>query len=197
MPVNVTSRPADRHDQILAQAQRLFIENGIQNVSTRQIAQAVGISQPSLYAHFDSRDAILIELCVHAFGRLRERMIDLPTEGTPYNRLHRMGVEYVAFGLEESAAYRVAFMLERADPSVKHDEAMLDAGLRAFAVLHDLFKEVRGADDMATATCAQSAWASMHGLVALLLARADFPWVERQALIDHHLLRVCDGAFET
>ena len=72
---------------------------------------------------------------------------------------------------------------------------MLAAGLRAFGVLLDLFVEVRGAHDVTTVAMAQSTWAAMHGLVALLLVRHEFPWVERQALVSIHLARLCRGAF--
>jgi hypothetical protein len=34
---------------------------------------------------------------------------------------------------------------------------------------------------------AQSLWASMHGLCALLLARPDFPWGDIEAMIDFHV----------
>lgn len=191
-----THRPADRREQILQQALRLFAANGIQHVSTRQIAQAVGISQPSLYAHFKSRDAIAVELSERAFALFAERMASAAIEGTATERLRRMGVEYVTFGLEHSAAYRVAFMLERPDGDIAGHDAVHKAGMTSFEILHDLFREVRGIDNDETAARAQSTWASMHGLVALLLARREFPWVERAMLIRLHLDRVCDRAFD-
>lgn len=197
MPRLSTPRPADRREQILRHALRLFVEHGIQHVSTRQIAQAVGISQPSLYAHFKSRDAIAVELSERAFAQFSARISQAAASGgTPVERLHRMGAEYVAFGLEHSAAYRVAFMLERpgVDPA---DHAVIHkAGMGSFGILHDLFREVRQSDDDQTAALAQSAWVSMHGLVALLLARNEFPWVAREKLIRLHLDRVCARAFE-
>ena len=178
-------------------AQRLFVVDGIQNVSTRQIAQAVGISQPSLYAHFKSRDAIAVELSERAFALFSGRMAAAAAAGgSAIDRLHRMGTEYVAFGLEHSAAYRVAFMLEGTDIDVAGHDAIHTAGMSSFKILHDLFREVRGADDDQTAARAQSTWASMHGLVALLLARSNFPWVDRDLLVRQHLNFVCEHAFD-
>ncbi len=177
-------------------AQRLFVVDGIQNVSTRQIAQAVGISQPSLYAHFKSRDAIAVELSERAFALFSGRMALAAVGGNAIERLHRMGTEYVAFGLEHTAAYRVAFMLERPNADIADHDAVHKAGMGSFQILHDLFREVRGIDDDETAARAQSTWASMHGLVALLLAREEFPWVDRAMLIRLHLDRVCERAFD-
>jgi AcrR family transcriptional regulator len=196
MALSHASRPADRREQILSEALRLFVEHGIQNVTTRKIAQAVGISQPSLYAHFKGRDDIAIELSQRAFAQLRGRMTHAAKfQGTPYERLYRMGQEYVAFGLEHSAAYRVAFMLERANLQATDQTAIHEAGMQGFELLHDLFKEIRNSEDEQTAALAQSAWASMHGLVSLVLARAEFPWVERDKLIHVHIDRVCQHAF--
>ncbi len=189
-------RSSERREHILAEALRLFAERGVFQVSTREIASAVGISQPSLYAHFKSRDEIAIELSKRAFGLFRERMSGAGTSAeSPIDRLRLMGREYVRFGLEHSAAYRVAFMIERANLPPKDHDDIHDAGMRGFSMLHDLFKEVRGADDELTAALAQSSWVSMHGLVSLFLARPEFPWVEQQMLIERHLDRVCHNAF--
>lgn len=193
----LTSRPGDRREQILAHAQRLFLEKGIDNVTTRDIAVAVGISQPSLYAHFKSRDEIATVLSERAFDRLSDRMGKAAAgAGLAVDRLLRMGEEYVAFGLEESAAYRVAFLLEQGSSSPVEPSTIHASGMRCFGILHDLFREVRQADDAATAARAQSTWASMHGLVALLLSRPEFPWVDRRTLIAFHLESVCRRAFE-
>jgi len=187
-------RSDDRREQILAEALRLFLDQGLHHVTTRDIARAVGISQPSLYAHFKSREEIAFELSERAFAELGERMVQASAApGTAAERLRRMGLEYVRFGLEQSAAYRVAFMLETA----KGDEHPIHGpGRRCFAVLHELFIEVRKSDDAAAALQAQSTWASMHGLVALMLARPNFPWAALDTLIDRHLDLVCSRAFE-
>jgi AcrR family transcriptional regulator len=186
----------ERREQILDAALGLFAEHGIQHVSTRQIAQIVGISQPSLYAHFATSEAIAVELCCRAFDRLRQRMTDvLAIAGTPAERMLRAAREYVRFGLDEPAMYRVAFVLESSSKSAADAESpALAAGVASFTVFLDFFREVRAASDEATDIAAQSAWASLHGLVALLLVRRDFPWADRERLIDYHLARTCAAA---
>lgn len=194
MATRTKPRSDDRREQILAEALRLFLDKGLHHVTTRDIARAVGISQPSLYAHFKSREEIAFELSERAFGELGERMANAcAAPGTPAERLRRMGLEYVRFGLEQSAAYRVAFMLETSKAN-KH--LIHGPGRRCFAILHNLFIDVRQSDDAAAAIQAQSTWASIHGLVALLLARPDFPWAGLEALIYRHLDLVCSRAFD-
>ena len=106
-------------------------------------------------------------------------------------RLYNIGREYVHFGLEHSAAYRVAFMIGPPKQTEKYKVRVMAAGHRAFGVLLDACNAARGTDDAQTHALAQSKWASVHGLVALLLARDAFPWVDREMLIETHLRRVC------
>jgi AcrR family transcriptional regulator len=189
------SRPArssTRREHILEVAMDLFGSHGVEQVSTRQIAKAVGISQPSLYAHFSGLDEIAVELCCRAFDLLYERTSSAIAGITETDdRLYVIGREYVRFGLEQSAAYRVAFMIERTAQTDEQQKRMMAAGHRAFQTLHDACIAATGADDEATKALAQSSWASVHGLVALMLARENFPWVEREMLIETHLRRIC------
>jgi AcrR family transcriptional regulator len=197
MAGSIKMKSSDRREHILAEALKLFARHGMDQVTTRKIAEAVGISQPSLYAHFASRDEIAIELSRRAFGRLRERMEKALAQGnsTP-EQLRLMGREYVLFGLEESDAYRVAFMMERANLAPDHEAAIHATGMHGFSLVHAFFRDVRRVDDERTSAIAQSAWAGMHGLVSLLLARPDFPWADQDKLIEVHLDWLCASVID-
>lgn len=52
-------------DRILLEASRLFATHGFRGASTRQIANGVGIRQPSIFKHFASKQAMLAELAVY------------------------------------------------------------------------------------------------------------------------------------
>jgi AcrR family transcriptional regulator len=60
-----TTVESTTRDQILREAARLFVERGFHGASTRDIADAVGIRQPSLFHHFASKRAIMDELLAH------------------------------------------------------------------------------------------------------------------------------------
>jgi AcrR family transcriptional regulator len=55
--VNATA--ASTRERILYEASQLFARRGFHATTTREIAKAVGIRQPSLFHHFASKDAIL------------------------------------------------------------------------------------------------------------------------------------------
>ena len=65
-------------ERILSEAARLFAERGYDGTSTRQIADAVGIRQPSLFHHFASKQAImesLLDLTYAAPAAAAERLV--------------------------------------------------------------------------------------------------------------------------
>jgi AcrR family transcriptional regulator len=55
----------DTRDRILLAASQLFARHGFRGASTRAIAEQVGIRQPSLFKHFDSKREMLRELTVY------------------------------------------------------------------------------------------------------------------------------------
>jgi len=61
-------RLGDTRQRIKNEATRLFVEHGVADVSVRDIAQAVGMKAPNLYAHFRSRDDLVNELFVEGYA---------------------------------------------------------------------------------------------------------------------------------
>ena len=75
-------------DSILLVAAELFADNGYHGTATRDIAQKVGIKQPSLFTHFESKAAIMMELQRRAFEpSLRVLQLAASTDADPIARL--------------------------------------------------------------------------------------------------------------
>jgi TetR/AcrR family transcriptional regulator, cholesterol catabolism regulator len=62
----VEGDPEDRRDIILAAARRLFASNGYRGTTIRDIAKGAGLTSGSLYHHFTSKEAMLVEI-LHEF----------------------------------------------------------------------------------------------------------------------------------
>lgn len=188
----------ERREEILAASLRLFGERGVHGVSTRQIAEAVGISQPTLYAYFPSKDHIASELSARAFAEL-ERRLTGPHFAYTEEGLAAAFRTYVDFGLENPDAYRVAFMIEGptapagAVEAHKPGQGAFDVLRRAIARMHE--EGLTATDD--PERLAQSLWAGMHGLVSLLIARPQFPWVDREQLIQSHVRMLARAALRS
>jgi AcrR family transcriptional regulator len=61
-------RTGDTRQRIKNEATRLFVEHGVADVSVRDIALAVGMKAPNLYAHFRSRDDLVQELFAEGYA---------------------------------------------------------------------------------------------------------------------------------
>lgn len=182
-------RGGERREEILEHAQRLFAAHGVHSVSTRQIAEAVGISQPTLYAYFPRKADIMEEVSARAFQKVSEMSARVRQEdgGDPLEASIRA---YIDFGLAHPEAYRIAFMIEGLDdPCLTPDDyrAKSQAATRAFDGLRSVVADRLGHAHPEVEVASQSLWAAMHGLVSLLLARSGFPWVHRERLIDRHV----------
>jgi len=56
--------PASRRDQLLSTAADLFAERGFHGTSVADLGAACGMSEPALYKHFPSKDALLAAMLV-------------------------------------------------------------------------------------------------------------------------------------
>jgi AcrR family transcriptional regulator len=56
----MTHQAKNIRGQILAHAQRLFIERGYHGLALREIAEAVGVSKAALYYHFADKEALFL-----------------------------------------------------------------------------------------------------------------------------------------
>jgi AcrR family transcriptional regulator len=200
MPTSASShnrlKGPERREAILDAATRLLIEGGFESASTRRIAAEVGISQPSLYAHFPTKEALADALATRAFAALDRRMEQVATVPASL-RLAAMIRGYIDFALEEPDAYRIAFMVEHVGPAPSLEQVCLKPGYAAFTIFAGALAELQAEGYLRagdTATLAQTVWAGVHGLCALMLARPAFPWVERDALITAHVGLLSSGA---
>lgn len=55
-------KAAETRKRIYESARRLILENGFENVSVDSIVEAAGVAKGSFYVHFESKDALAVEL---------------------------------------------------------------------------------------------------------------------------------------
>jgi AcrR family transcriptional regulator len=181
--------------EILAAATRLLAETGdTEAVSIRAVAEAVGVTPPSIYLHFADKTELIFAVCEEQFRQLDAEMAAAEAGvGDPLAALRRRGQAYVRFGLGNAEAYRVLFMYK--DQVPEHvDERYL---YRSDTFNHLVGSVQRCLDAGALRPgdplqIAIGLWVLVHGITSLLLAAPAFPWplapeelVDR--LIDDHL----------
>lgn len=187
--------------EIVAGAMAIIERTGSDDdVTLRSVAREVGISAPSIYAHFPDREAILWAVAQRVFEGITEsirRATGAPGDTDEVERLVAGCEAYVAYGLEHPEWYRALFArrfpseLIGAPPSAPGQGALLGTptpllddrfpsiGGEAFGLLVDAIERCvavgasRSTDVFFDAT---AVWVAMHGLVSLWSTVRDFPW---------------------
>lgn len=191
----------ERFEEILDAARGLFLEHGIENVSTRQIAAKVGISQTAVYVYFKSKDEMLGKLREGAFRKLGHAMKEVEARsGSPLEYLRAAIPAYVRFGVENPDEYRLAFLLRdaRSKATLLHPEQRAAVGIQVYGALEENIADCLARGSLRSSASspkavAQSLWAAIHGLVALLLAYPDFDWVHFDDLLSAHTEMILHG----
>lgn len=182
-------RGHERRAEILAAAARMFVERGVATVSTRAIADALGISQTTLYVYFPTKDAIFEALCEQCFTALVAAFHAVQSgAGTPLEKLRAMMFAYVQFGLEHEDEYRITFMTPHTHKKEWQPDLPLEmqsAGMQCSLLLSEHVAAVARAGLLRfePEVAAQAMWAAGHGLVSLLITMPQFPWCEQKTLI--------------
>lgn len=178
--------------EILAAAGRLLAEKGDEDaVSIRMIADAVGVTPPSIYLHFPDKDTLIEAVCEERFQQFDEALEKAAASvHDPLEALRARGRAYVTFALENPEHYRVIFMTKHDRPMTMDELVTVGpearAGTRAFAHLVEAVQRAADAGAVVSPNPLLTAihlWSSFHGLVSLLISEPGFPWPDVDALV--------------
>jgi AcrR family transcriptional regulator len=182
-------------DEILAATHRLLVAKGsVDDVSVRAIAEAVGVTPPSIYMHFADKEALVNAVCERLFREL-DLVSARATKGISdsLKALRAMGRAYVRFGLDHPEEYRILFMSRELG---SHKDAYLERlkGLSGFnhlvaAVQRCMDDGVFAKGDAFLVAC--TLWAGVHGITSLMIAKPSFPWPKN--FVDRGIDSVCRG----
>lgn len=190
-PVNRWGEGARLREEILEAAARLLTTAAARDtVTLRAIAREAGVAAPSMYKHFQNREAILDAVVERAFLRLEEACEAAVTSAqSGREQINAVSRAYVAFGMSHSSEYRIMFERSINSPTIFPIRAY-PAGIRAFQILVDAFEMLASETGQTTTQPlhdAQSLWAALHGVVSLIPATPGFPWVTSTTVVDRLL----------
>ncbi len=108
MSETVTSK-----DRIKREAMRLFVKHGTDAVSMRDIADAVGMKAPSLYAHFRSRDELIAALFLGSYSDYGRKLAGAAaTAGTAHQQLRAMVRTICALHAEDELLFNFLLLTQ-------------------------------------------------------------------------------------
>ena len=186
-----------RRAEILAAAERIFVEVGYEGATIRRIADEVGLSSTALYMHFSEKSEILHEICRLAFARLQAANAAVVAEGgSPEVILRKLMQAYVDFGFENPNAYRLTYLTRPIEARDGAQSAAQQLGGELFQSFEDVVGalaaegRLKGQDPR---LAAQVFWAGAHGIVSLVITKPYFGWADTAALTDTMINGLIDG----
>ena len=190
MPRNLSRAEVDAfRARLCAVAQKRFARDGVEGVSMRQLADALGCSPMTPYRYFRNKDEILAAVRAAAFDRFATALEDATrTMGDDLRGGGAaMSEAYIRFALSDPDAYRLMFDLSqphqdrypelvRASTRARH---LMSAGLEALVEAGIFAGDPK--------LLGYVFWATMHGLVVLYLAgklpkEPDFKTIQQEAM---------------
>jgi AcrR family transcriptional regulator len=162
---------ADFRERLCAVAERLFAEHGPDGVTMRQLASELGVSPMTPYRYFKDKDAILAAVRANGFNRFATALeAAYDAAGDPVSRSRAVGNAYIAFALDEPAAYKLMFDLMQ--PHESDYPELIEAGERA---RRTQVRHVQGMIDAGVlkgdaSMIAHIFWAALHGTLVLQMA---------------------------
>jgi AcrR family transcriptional regulator len=167
-------KPADYHHgdlepALVAAARAILEKEGIEALSLRAAARAVGVSPAAPYHHFADKDALLAAVAAEGFRELTaamEKRMERETE--PARRFLGTGAGYVAFAAANPALFRLMFGGSR----FSEHAGLATAGMAAYEVLSRAAGEAAAAIGRDPATLPMTmltAWSLVHGIAMLVL----------------------------
>ena len=117
--------------KLLATAWEMVREDGLAALTLRQLAKRAGITTPTVYAYFDSKNAIFDAMFADAAEAFAETRVDLPDHGSAFDNLVTDVHRFVEFCTSDVARYQLLFQrpipgFEPSPESYEHAVRALD-----------------------------------------------------------------------
>ncbi len=182
--------------QIIDAARELFVSEGYENVSMRKIADKIEYSPTVIYLYFKDKADLLDSACQETLLGLLDTVELLKRDKSdPIEALRKSGRAYVEFGLEYPQDYKLTFVIR---PQFQKGLGLEEGsvGERVFSYLRAMVAECvrqKAFRQVDVETTGQALWSAVHGVTLLLIDFPDFPWTEKDKLIDTVIDTMIEG----
>jgi AcrR family transcriptional regulator len=158
-------------DLILQSAHQLFLDKGFEEVSIRNIAEAIEYSPATIYLYFKDKNEIFYALHGEAFKKFNIHVASIISIKDPLERLFALGEKYMEFAFSFPKYYDIMFIIESPMHCDENTEDWKE-GESALKFLESIVQECvekghfKGKD---VKIVAFAIWSFMHGMCSLAL----------------------------
>jgi len=189
----------ERREQILAAAEEIINEQGIDKLSVRKIASRIEYSPSIIYHYFKDKDEILTHLMGKSYMKIVGvlRSAEASTDD-PLVKIRKMTESYILLALQMPEQYKT-IMLNSSPDILTHTAVLFDGASTkrpAVAILCQCLRHLpryKEAKDKEVELTAQIIWATTFGLIIRLIIEGHTDKNQQSQLIQHHIQLIEDG----
>ncbi len=162
----------DMRRLILNAARKLFLEQGYEKTSIRNIADAIEYSPATIYLYYKDKNELLFALHEEAFLKMMEELGGVRSINDPFARLIEMGHRYIKYAVENPELYDLMFIMTAPMETLACRDEIWEDGLKSFGLLKWVIQDCVTAGyfkNQDIEISAMTVWAYMHGLVTIYL----------------------------
>ncbi|MFL5419562.1 MAG: TetR/AcrR family transcriptional regulator [Myxococcales bacterium] len=177
---------------LLETAEQMLQEDRHWQFTLREVARRAGVSHMAPYNHFQDKNALMAELAMVGFDRLRDALAARPRKPRAFReQFFDVGRAYVRFGEAHPNLYRLMF-----GQDVGRDMHLNARALGAFGVLLELLEEGQKEGVLRRRRLqsqAAACWAEVHGITMLVIDGLFVPEKVGQNAIEEALTALFEG----
>jgi AcrR family transcriptional regulator len=158
-------------DLILQSAHQLFLDKGFEEVSIRNIAEAIEYSPATIYLYFKDKNEIFYALHGEAFKIFNNHVASIVSIQDPLERLFALGEKYIQFAFTYPKYYDIMFITESPMQCDENSEDWKE-GESALKFLESIVEDCvkKGHfKKQEVKFLSFSIWSFMHGMCSLFL----------------------------
>lgn len=169
----------DLHDQLVAAAEAIILERGVDGFTLREAARRAGVSPAAPAHHFKDASGLLSEVALRGYQEFGDALEAADKRGgsDPQKRLDEQGLAYVKFALKNPARFQLMFAHPKYDMGYKN---LATVANRSFLTLEGAVRAANGLrpDDAMTPEAygfLMATWSIVHGFSHLALG-GELDW---------------------
>lgn len=166
----------ETHARIVKKASVRLRERGAHGIGVADLMKDAGLTHGGFYAHFDSREALVIEAFTHAMDRSTEHWRKLAEQTTPEKRLAKLVNTYLTPVHRDDPGHGCAIPALGAEIARESAKTRRVFAGRLEQMIDTLAEQIQGVPRKAARKQAMSAMATMMGtlVMARIAGTGDF-----------------------